>query len=185
MRWRSTNPAPFPTCATGSNPYTGVSSTPCTRWGFITRKRTASARVSSATFWVNFTRTAIRPCTMRSCVWRRISPSTSRLSTGTATSVRWTAIRPRQCDTPRRAFQSSPRKCCAISIRRRWTSSPISTETRWSLPCSRRDSPIFSSTGRTASPSAWRRISRRTTSPRSSTARSRSSTIPRSLSTNS
>lgn len=31
------------------------------------------ARVSSAIAWVNTTRTAIRPCTMRWCAWRRIS----------------------------------------------------------------------------------------------------------------
>ena len=41
--------------------------------GLTPTSRTKRARVSSATAWVNITRTATPPCTTRWCAWRRIS----------------------------------------------------------------------------------------------------------------
>ena len=67
---------------------------------------------------------------------------------------------------PRRAWRW---RCCATSTRTRSTSPPTTTGASRSRSSCRRASPTCSSTARPASPSAWRRTSRRTTCARSST----------------
>ena len=47
------------------------------------------------------------------CAWRRTSPSAVRWWTARATSAPWTATARPPCVTPRRAWPSSPWRCCA------------------------------------------------------------------------
>ena len=105
----------------------------------------------------------------RWCVWRRISPCAICSSTVTATSALSMATPRPPTDTPRRACRRSPTKCCAISTRTPLTGTRTLTRPAASRACCRAASRTCSSTAARASPSAWRRISRRTTSPRSST----------------
>ena len=72
---RSSWPAPFPTCATGSSRCTAGSSTPCSTTGSVPTGLTASAPRSWARSWGRTTRTATRPFTRRWPAWSRSSRS--------------------------------------------------------------------------------------------------------------
>ena len=59
--------------------------------------------------------------------WRSRSPCAIRWWKGRATSAPSTAIRPRPCGTPRRAFRASPPRCWRTSTRKPSISAPTTT----------------------------------------------------------
>ena len=130
--------------------------------------------------WRTTIHTATLLCTMRWCVWRRISACVIRWSTARGTSGTSTATKRLLSVTPRRAWRSWRRRCCAILKKRLSTICRLTTNRRKNRSCCRRVFQTCSSTAPRGSLSGWRRTCRRTICAKSPMGSSPSSTILRS-----